>query len=82
MKIQKRQSKEIKALEIKIENRKQYLMREKNNKLNEIELKYKNKGIQLEREQKAERDRYERIISASSGNKIIKSLSIPKNKKI
>ncbi len=61
-----KQNNEMKAMELKIENHKNALLREKQQKLIEIELKYKNKGKELERKQKAERDAYQRILD--SGN--------------
>ena len=54
---------EIQAMELRIENHKNQLLREEANKIYEIELKYKNKERGLERQQKAEREHYERIIS-------------------
>lgn len=62
-KLQYRQNTELQALELKIQNHKNTLLRERNNKLNEINLKYKNKSRALERDHKAERDSYERIIN-------------------
>ena len=52
-------------MELKIENHKNQLLREQNNKIYELELKYKNKERALERQQKAERDSYERAISSN-----------------
>ena len=49
-------------MELRIENHKNQLLREKANKIYEIELKYKNKERELERQQKAERESYERMI--------------------
>ena len=65
-------------MELRIQNHKNQLMREEANKLYEIELKYKNKGRALERQQRAEREHYERIISIKGGKKRI-SRSMPKN---
>ena len=65
-------------MELRIENHKNQLMREESNKLYEIELKYKNKERELERQHKAEREHYERIISSKGGRKKI-SRSMPKN---
>ena len=65
-------------MELRIQNHKNQLMREEANKLYEIELKYKNKGRALERQQRAEREHYERIISSKGGKKRI-SRSMPKN---
>lgn len=62
-KLQYRQNTELQALELKIQNHKNTLLRERNNKLNELNLKYKNKSRALERDHKAERDSYERIIN-------------------
>ena len=78
-KIQYRHNNEIQAMSLKIETHKKQLLREKANKLNEIELKYKNKARELERQQKAERETYERRIA--NANKIRKnaSRSMPKN---
>jgi hypothetical protein len=50
-------------MELKIENHKNALLREQQIKLNEINLKYKNKIRDLERKQKSEREAYERIIN-------------------
>jgi len=58
-----RQQNETKAMESKIENHKNALLREQQIKLNEINLKYKNKIRDLERKQKSEREAYERIIN-------------------
>ena len=60
--IQLRQNTEIKAMELRIESHKNQLLREKSNKIYGLELKYKNKERALERQQKAERDSYERMI--------------------
>ena len=49
-------------MELRIENHKNQLLREQSNKIYELELKYKNKERDLERQQKAERDSYERMI--------------------
>ena len=65
-------------MELRIENHKNQLMREESNKLYEIELKYKNKERELERQQKAEREHYERIISSKGARKKL-SRSMPKN---
>ena len=64
-------------MELRIENHKNQLLREKANKIYEIELKYKNKERELERKQKAERDTYERRIN--NGKKKYISRSMPKN---
>ena len=69
---------EIHAMELKIENHKNQLLREKANKMYEIELKYKNKGRELDRQHRAEREHYERIMSAKN-NKKKYSRSMPKN---
>ena len=67
-------------MELRIENHRNALLREQANKLNEIELKYKNKQRELERQQKAEREHYERIISSRTGKgKKRISRSMPKN---
>ena len=76
-KIKYKQDNEIQAMELKIENHRNQLFRERSNKINEIELKYKNKERDLERKQKAERESYERIISAK-GRKKYSSRSMPK----
>lgn len=47
-------------MELRIENHKNQLLREQSAKIYELELKYKNKERALERQQKAERDSYER----------------------
>ena len=75
--IQLKHNSEIQAMELKIENHKNQLLREKANKIYEIELKYKNKERALERQHKAERESYERIIS-NKGRKNY-SRSMPKN---
>ena len=64
-------------MELRIENHKNQLLREKANKIYEIELKYKNKERELERQQKAERESYERRIS-NKGRKNY-SRSMPKS---
>ena len=64
-------------MELRIENHKNQLLREQTSKINEIELKYKNKERALERQHKAERESYERIIS-NKGRKNY-SRSMPKN---
>ena len=61
-------------MELKIETHKNQLLREKGNKLYEIELKYKNKGRELERKQKAERESYERIISNKGKKRFARSM--------
>ena len=66
-------------MELKIENHKNQLLREKANKIYEIELKYKKKERELERQHKAERESYERIISARGKKNY--SRSMPKNYK-
>ena len=50
--IQFKHNNEIQAMELRIENHKNQLLREKANKMHEIDLKYKNK----ERKQKAEKE--------------------------
>jgi hypothetical protein len=75
--IQFKQKNELQAMELRIENRKNQLLREKANKLYEIDLKYKNKERALERKQKAERDSYERMISSKGRKKV--SRSMPKD---
>ena len=69
---------EIHAMELKIENHKNQLLREQASKIYELELKYKNKERALEREQKAERDSYERQIYNQNKRKFIRSSSMPK----
>ena len=64
-------------MELKINNHKNKILREQNQKLTELELKFKNKERKLDRTQKAEREHYERIIS-SRGKKNV-SRSMPKN---
>ena len=53
--IQFKHNNEIQAMELRIENHKNQLLREKANKMHEIDLKYKNKERELERKQNAER---------------------------
>ena len=65
-------------MELKIENHKNQLLREQNNKIYELELKYKNKERALERQQKAERDSYERMIYNKNKRRFNRSLSMPK----
>ena len=69
---------EIQAMELRIENHKNQLLREQASKIYELELKYKNKERALEREQKAERDSYERQIYKQNKRKFIRSSSMPK----
>ena len=69
---------EIQAMELRIENHKNQLLREQASKIYELELKYKNKERALEREQKAERDSYERQIYNQNKRKFIISSSMPK----
>ena len=77
-KIQTRHNNETQAMELKISNHKNKILREQRIILNELELKYKNKERELERKQKAEREHYERIISSQGGRKNL-SKSMPKN---
>ena len=65
-------------MELKIENHKNQLLREQNNKIYELELKYKNKERALERQQKAERDSYERAIYYKDKKRFNRSSSMPK----
>ena len=65
-------------MELRIENHKNQLLREQSNKIYELELKYKNKERALERQQKAERDSYERTIKKKEKKRIIRSSSMPK----
>jgi hypothetical protein len=65
-------------MELKIENHKNQLLREQNNKIYELELKYKNKERALERQQKAERDSYERAIYNKDKKRFNRSSSMPK----
>ena len=65
-------------MELRIENHKNQLLREQASKIYELELKYKNKERALEREQKAERDSYERQIYNQNKRKFIRSSSMPK----
>ena len=65
-------------MELKIENHKNQLLREQNNKIYELELKYKNKERALERQQKAERDSYERAIYNKDKKRFNRSSSKPK----
>ena len=65
-------------MELRIENHKNQLLREKNNKIYELELKYKNKERALERQQKAERDSYERAIYNKDKKRFNRSSSMPK----
>ena len=69
---------EIQAMELRIENHKNQLLREQASKIYELELKYKNKERALDREQKAERDSYERQIYNQNKRKFIRSSSMPK----
>ena len=69
---------EIQAMELRIENHKNQLLREQASKIYELELKYKNKERALEREQKAERDSYEKQIYNQNKRKFIRSSSMPK----
>ena len=80
-KIQNRHNNETQAMELKINNHKNKIIREQNMKLYEIELKYKNKERELERKQKAEREHYERIISSTGVRKSYKNISrsVPKS---
>ena len=64
-------------MELKINNHKNKILREQNLKLTELELKFKNKERELDRQQKAEREHYERIISCRGRKNI--SRSMPKN---
>ena len=65
-------------MELKIEIHKNQLLREQNNKIYELELKYKNKERALERQQKAERDSYERAIYNKDKKRFNRSSSMPK----
>ena len=65
-------------MELRIENHKNQLLREQNNKIYELELKYKNKERALERQQKAERDSYERAIYNKDKKRFNRSSSILK----
>ena len=65
-------------MELRIENHKNQLIREQANKIYELELKYKNKERALERQQKAERDSYERTIQNKEKKRMIRSSSMPK----
>ncbi len=65
-------------MELRIENHKNQLLREQSNKIYELELKYKNKERALERQQKAERDSYERTIHNKEKKRLIRSSSMPK----
>jgi len=65
-------------MELKIEIHKNQLLREQSNKVYELELKYKNKERALERQQKAERDSYERMIYNNNKKKFIRYSSMPK----
>ena len=65
-------------MELKIENHKNQLLREQNNKIYELELKYKNKERALERQQKAERDSYERAIYNKDKKRFNRSSSMSK----
>ena len=69
---------EIQAMELRIENHKNQLLREQTNRIYELELKYKNKERALDRQQKAERDSYERQIYNQNKRKFIRSSSMPK----
>ena len=76
--MQLRHNTEIQAMKLRIENHKNQLLREQASKIYELELKYKNKERALEREQKAERDSYERQIYNQNKRKFIRSSSMPK----
>ena len=65
-------------MELKIENHKNQLLREQANKVYELELKFKNKERALERQQKAERDSYERMIYNKDKKKFSRNSSMPK----
>ena len=65
-------------MELKIEIHKNHLLREQSNKVYELELKYKNKERALERQQKAERDSYERMIYNNNKKRFIRYSSMPK----
>jgi hypothetical protein len=69
-------------MELKIENHKNQLLREQNNKIYELELKYKNKERALERQQKAERDSYERAIYNKDKKRFNRSSRMPKSYKV
>ena len=69
---------EIQAMELRIENHKNQLLREQANKVYELELKFKNKERALERQQKAERDSYERMIYIKNKKRFVRSSSMPK----
>ena len=75
--MQLKHNNEIQAMQLKIENHKNQLLREQASKIYELELKYRNKERALERTQKAERDSYERMISSKGRKKY--SRSMPKN---
>lgn len=76
--IQLRQNTEIKAMELRIESHKNQLLREKSNKIYGLELKYKNKERALERQQKAERDSYKRMIYNKNKKRFNRCSSMPK----
>ena len=65
-------------MELRIENHKNQLLREQANKIYELELKYKNKERALERQQKAERESYERMIYNKDKKRFIRKSSMPK----
>ena len=65
-------------MELRIENHKNQLLREQANKVYELELKFKNKERALERQQKAERDSYERMIYIKNKKRFVRSSSMPK----
>ena len=65
-------------MELRIENHKNQLLREQANKVYELELKFKNKERALERQQKAERDSYERMIYIKNKKRFVRSSSMPR----
>ena len=65
-------------MELRIENHKNQLLREQKNRIYELELKYKNKERALDRQQKAERDSYERAIYNKDKKRFIRKSSMPK----
>jgi len=77
-KMQLKHNNEIQAMQLKIENHKNQLLREQASKIYELELKYRNKERALERTQKAERDSYERMIYNKNKRRFNRSLSMPK----
>ena len=76
--MQLKHNNEIQAMQLKIENHKNQLLREQASKIYELELKYRNKERALKKKKKAERDSYERMIYNKNKRRFNRSLSMPK----